>query len=310
LEAIDSSGRRRITSLSSAPRLDLRSKRRDLCTKGFVVSESWVKLDAPSAAEYATQTANSDHHDVYIQDWHGVRAMSFNLGPVQSAMKVARPEELAGEYTRRIMAFLLFHPAARRIVMIGLGGGSLAKFVYREMPEASITVVEVNPKVVAAARSHFQLPQDDARLHIVIDEGSHYVATHEDNADVLIVDGFDLNGQPPSLCTQSFYDDCRAALRPGGVLVVNILGIDDSMDLYLERMDLSFGGTLLTLPSDEDGNFLVFAFQDAQPRAANEELIERAAHLQGRYGLAFPVFVRALTHASGPQHSIGSHQYK
>jgi spermidine synthase len=224
-----------------------------------------------------------------------MRAMSFHRGPVQSAMKVGTPEELAGEYTRRIMAFLLFHPAAQRIAMIGLGGGSLAKFVYREMPEASITVVEVNPKVAAVARSHFQLPQDDARLRIVIGEGSHYVATHRDNADILIVDGFDLNGQPPSLCTQSFYDDCRAALRPGGVLVVNLLGSDHRMGIYLKRIGVSFGGTVLTLPSDEDGNLLVFAFQDVQ-LPSDEELVERAVQLQARYGLVFPLFVHALTH--------------
>jgi hypothetical protein len=57
-----------------------------------------------------------------------------------------------------------------------------------------------------------------------------------------------LNGQPPSLCTQSFYDDLSRRAATWGRPVVNILGIDDSMDLYLERMDLSFGGTLLTCP--------------------------------------------------------------
>ena len=85
---------------------------------------------------------------------------------------------------------LLFHPAARRIVMIGLGGGSLpssstVRCLRRRLPLWKST------ESSGAARSHFQLPQDDARPHIVIDEGSHYVATHEDNADVLIVDGFD-----------------------------------------------------------------------------------------------------------------------
>src|SRR6266852_3464507 len=110
----------------------------------------------------------SEHHDVWVQDFYGVRAMSFNGDHVQSTMKVGKPHQLAGEYTRRMMAFLLFHPRPQRIVMIGLGGGSLAKFIYYEMPDASITVVEVNPKVVAAARSHFHMPRDDERLRVVI----------------------------------------------------------------------------------------------------------------------------------------------
>ena len=260
--------------------------------------ESWVKLELLGEPEYETNKGASDHHDVWVQDFYGVRAMVFNGDHVQSSMKVGKPHELAGEYTRCMMAFLLFHPRPQRIVMIGLGGGSLAKFIYYEMPDASITIVEVNPKVVAAARSHFHLPRDDERLPVVIAEGGRYVAAHRATADVLIVDGFDANGQAPSLCTQSFYDDCFAALRPGGILVVNLLGDDESTDVYLQRIQASFGDTVLTIRLGEDGNVVVFGFQDAQPPRRNDELVARAQALKAMYELAFPLFVRTIKRVS------------
>lgn len=256
------------------------------------MSDSWLKLDFTSVPEYGT--GGAEHHDVYVQDRFGIRAMSFGNGEEQSAMRLGKPHELAIEYTRRIMAFLLFHPAPNDILMIGLGGGSLAKFIYYEMPGASITVAEVNPKVVAAARSHFQLPSDGERLRVVIAQGSRYLATHKGSAEVLIVDGFDANGQVSSLCSQAFYRNCFAALRPGGVFVANLLRFRKNTGVYLTRIRASFGNAVRVLTSGEDGNLVVFGFKDARTLRQNRKQIDRAQALKATYGLPFPVFAREI----------------
>ena len=256
------------------------------------MSDSWRKLDFTDVPEF--REAGAGYQDVYIRDRLGIRAMSFGNGEKQSAMRLGKPRALAIEYTRRIMAFLLFHPAPHDILMIGLGGGSLAKFIYYEMPGASTIVAEVNPKVVAVARSHFQLPSDDKRLRVVIAEGSSYLATHTNSAEVLIVDGFNANGQVSSLCSRTFYRHCFDALRPGGVFVANLLRFDMNTDLYLKRIHASFGDAVRVLTTGEDGNLVVFAFRDARTLAQGLKQTERAKALKATYGLAFPVFVREM----------------
>ena len=80
-----------------------------------------------------------------LQD-QGIRSLHFTHGEVQSSMRVARPDELQVDYTRTMMGFLLLNPRPRRITMIGLGGGSLAKFCHRHLRWARMTVVENNPE--------------------------------------------------------------------------------------------------------------------------------------------------------------------
>jgi spermidine synthase len=185
------------------------------------------------------------------------RSLHFTHGELQSSMRLDRPDELAVDYTRTMMGFLLLHPSARQVAMIGLGGGSLAKFCHRHLPAARMTVVDNNPGVIALRRE-FGIPDDDARLSVRADDGAVFVRTTS-RIDVLLVDGFDQTGQPPALCSQAFYDDCFQALAPGGVLVVNLHFDHPEFDLFIERIAHSFKGNAMQVLSPEKGNCIVFA---------------------------------------------------
>ena len=87
--------------------------------------------------------------------------------------------------------------------MIGLGGGSLAKACYRCLPDCDITVVEIDPKVIAL-RDAFHVPPDDARFRIVCADGVDYVALAAGSPDVLLLDGFDARGLPDALSEPVF----------------------------------------------------------------------------------------------------------
>ncbi len=153
-------------------------------------------------------------------------SLCFDEHGMQSCMYVDGPDLLALGYTRTMAGFLLLHPRPRRIAMIGLGGGSLAKYCYRHLPDARITSIEINPDVIAL-RDRFRIPPDDARFTVLCADGARYVAeAGEACADVLIVDGFDAGGLPLALGTRQFYADCRRHLADGGVLAVNLL-VDD-----------------------------------------------------------------------------------
>jgi spermidine synthase len=190
-----------------------------------------------------------------ISEEDGILTLHFQSEYVQSQMVLERPDFLALTYTRTMMAFELFKPHPHNIALIGLGGGSLAKWCYRCHPAAMLTVVEINPHVISL-RDRFHIPEEDHRFQILCEDGAKFVASHSDELDVLLVDAFDVDSLPEDLCSEHFYDHCYRALARHGLLVVNLCAADDQR--IFARILKSFSGQAVTSP-DNDGNTVVFA---------------------------------------------------
>jgi spermidine synthase len=231
---------------------------------------------------------------VTISEERGVRSLHIGGLAIQSAMRLSAPDELELHYTRAMMSFLLFLPDPLDALMIGLGGGSMAKFIHRNLPATRITVVEIRNEVVAASRAFFGLPPEDGRLVLVVDDGARYVPDHAQCADVLLVDGFEDGRQPAALCSQSFYDSAYEALRPGGVLVVNFMAGDSKLDALTARVERSFGGRTLWAEAADRVNLILLAFRGGPERVAWAKLRTRAQSLKGALGLPADRFVDSL----------------
>ncbi|HMW22872.1 MAG TPA: fused MFS/spermidine synthase [Burkholderiaceae bacterium] len=225
------------------------------------------------------------------------RALHFSIHEVQSFMRSDAPDALALAYTRLMMGFLLWHPQPARIGLIGLGGGSLVKFCHRHLSASHLEVVEINPHVLEL-RDEFEIPADDARLTILQADGARWVRERPEAFDVLMVDGYDYDGLPSALATQRFYDDCAAALRPQGLLVLNLFRGHPHHAVHLDRLRRSFDDAVLEVPDGEAGaldeaaggaNSAVFAgrggaltaapLTDPPPGMADEAWVSLAADL-------------------------------
>ncbi|MEM8514563.1 spermidine synthase [Massilia sp. MP_M2] len=202
------------------------------------------------------------------------RTLAFSPGDVQSEMLLAQPDALVLDYTRAMMCFALFAPRPRHIVMVGLGGGSLAKFCYRHFPHARITVLEIRADVIAL-RDLFCLPPDDARLRVLHCDAADYLARTPGDADVLLVDGFDRNGLPPALASGAFYAASRRALRPGGVLVANIFSYDPGYVSFLQHLRDAFDGRIMWFRRIAGNNRILFAVRPATPPSRGQRLLLR-----------------------------------
>ncbi len=196
------------------------------------------------------------------------RTLEFLPGDIQSEMRLSRPSALVLAYCRAIMAFALFVPDPRHIVMVGLGGGSLAKFCYRHFPRARITVIELRADVIAL-REQFLVPPDGPRFCVVHADATVWLAgAAPGGADVLVVDGFDSAGLPASLGSARFYSDCRRMLRDGGVLAANMFSYDPQFAGMRARLALMFDGRLCTLAGVAGNNRILFAVKcPARPGA-------------------------------------------
>ena len=214
----------------------------------------------------------------YVHEELDARSLHFSMSAIQSRMQLQRPDALELEYTRLMMGWLMFRPDARRLAMIGLGGGSIAKFCHRHLAATTLTVVEINPQVIAL-RDAFALPRDDARLRVVEDDGARFVAQTDARFEVLMIDAFDAEGMPAALGTQRFYDDCADVLRPDGLLVVNLHASHPHQPLYVERIRRSFGEGLLQLLDHDGSNRVVFAARGDAIAPAGRALSRRPAVL-------------------------------
>lgn len=197
------------------------------------------------------------HAEPFVIETPGSRSLHFTRLEMQSRMCLDQPDWLSLEYTRLMMGFMLFMSQPGHVAIIGLGGGSLAKFCHRHLAESRITAVEVNPHVLSL-RDKFHVPPDDERFSVILGDGADFVRAAEDSLDTLLVDGFVAEGIPPQLSSQSFYDDCFAALRRGGMAVFNLDGDDSNSEQYIERIARSFDAPILRVSAATCTNVVVF----------------------------------------------------
>jgi spermidine synthase len=223
-----------------------------------------------------------------ISEQAGVRYLHFGSNWIQGAMRIARPWNLELEYTREMMASLLLRDDARwprRVLLIGLGAASLTKFLYRYRPDAHLTIVEIEPAVVAAARHFFKLPEDDKRLHMIIGCGAEYILGTNKKFDLILVDGFNEHAHPGQLNSLPFYQACRSRLTDQGIMAVNLLGLCKGVLGGFAHILNAFDDRALMFPSCESGNTIAFAAEGDSVSITLDELKENAVAFKEETGL-------------------------
>jgi spermidine synthase len=263
-----------------------------------------VQLNEPADADRGALLArlrDNAYDKPFVIDDGQVRRLYLGLAFVQSEMRIDRPHELTFAYTRAMMGFLLFVPRPRHVLIVGLGGGSLTRYCHRALPRARITTVEVDPEVIAFG-DLFELPAQDARHALIEADAVDYFATTADRPDVVLLDGCDRRGLAPALCNGAFLRDVCARLRPGGLLVINLVGDATALRAALDVVDEVFAGHLIVQPVAEGGTRIAYAFNDSAYVPDWDALQRRARELERRHPLELPALARRLQRSGmGPR---------
>ena len=238
---------------------------------------------------------------ITISEERGVRFLHFGSPWVQGAMRIARPWALELEYTRELMAPLLFRGPEwpRRVLQVGLGAGSITKFLHRHRPEAKVTVVEIDPEVVTAARLHFRLPDTGPTLRITLGDGAEHVAAKDRAYDLIVADGYDEKGRAGMLDSEPFYANCLRRLAPGGMLSVNLLTRTRGVKASVDRLRKAFDDRVLVLAPSEAGNTVAIASASERIDESFADLRKSAAWLKTTTGLDLAATVARLERSRG-----------
>ena len=168
------------------------------------------------------ETTDSQYHRIAVVEDSDSRYLRFDSS-FQSGMYKNDPFRTRFEYTDYLQLPLAYRPGTRRVLYVGLGGGSAPKRAWRDFPATRIDVVELDPEVVDAAYEYFAVPRDP-RLRIEVEDGRRFLAANEGPWDAIVVDAFYSDSIPFHLATREFLELARSRLAPGGVVATNIIG--------------------------------------------------------------------------------------
>ena len=157
-----------------------------------------------------------------VTEHNGLRTLQFDRGGArQTVVKMGDPAHLELPYAPVALTGLSVCEAPRRVLIVGLGGGTLPMFIRQYFPEAVIDGVDINPDVVDVARRFLGF-REDSRMRGIVADGRKFIEETREPYDVIFLDAFGADSVPPPLSTVEFLRAVRKALKPSGVAVGNI----------------------------------------------------------------------------------------
>lgn len=210
---------------------------------------------------------------VYQDDRH--RYLTFGNQVEQSCMDLANPARLVHVYTQAMMLALLFGTEPRDALLLGVGGGSLARALRRVRPGMRITGVDAREAVIDTARSHFELPTDK-NLRVVRQDAREFLGQRSRGYDLIFADLYRADGVHPDQGDEGFLRLVRSHLSPVGILVTNQWASEyaPTHDASL-KLDGAFDGQVIRLHV-QGGNIISFAFNGELPDLQRNDFFERA----------------------------------
>ena len=230
----------------------------------------------------------SEYNDIYISKRRNQLIMTFQLKGwdyTESVTNLEDPDELPLHYSQVMTAASLLYPAeVKRILMIGLGGGSISTYYGRAMPDVHIDTVELDQRVIDVAKQYFAL-RETPRVRYIAADGRVFLNRSKDKYDLILLDAYRGGYVPFHLLTREFYTLVKSRLTPGGAVAFNV---HDGTKLYHSTVR-TLGEVFPTVDLYPSGMGEVIATLSADPKFDRSVLATRAAALQERYKFRYPL---------------------
>jgi len=161
------------------------------------------------------------YHRIRIEEDDEARYMYFDR-TLQSAMNLKDPTALRLIYSRYTSLGLAFRPDAKKMLIVGLGGGSIPKKIQKEFPNIEIDAVEIDPEVIKMAKEFFNVKETN-NLHIHAQDGRLFLTRTPNQYDIILLDAYFTDAMPFHLTTKEFFELAQKKLTPNGIIVANLI---------------------------------------------------------------------------------------
>jgi spermidine synthase len=236
---------------------------------------------AGGAADEQTVTRydrESKYYRICVVDYpsEGRRCLHFSKSRgIQSSMILAAPDRLDLRYSQTMAAALAFHPAPQDVLLVGLGGASVPKFIQKNFPDVRLDIVEIDPDVVKVCQEWFDF-KGTPNTRVIVMDGRMYLKRSPRQYDIIMLDAYAADRIPFHLTTQEFIELARSRLKPGGLVASNLWesAVNRFYLAELRTFQVSFPQTYLFKAGDS-GNIIVFGSLDAK-QVSKDDWAKRA----------------------------------
>lgn len=198
---------------------------------------------------------------------------------LQSRIDWENPESLVLVYSEMTLAHLLFQPEPKRVLVIGLGGSVIPNFYRKYFPSAWIDAVDIDGKVIEAAKKFFFLRESN-QLKVHQGDGRVFVQSQigKEKYDFIVLDAFKSGSIPYHLKTAEFYKELQSVLAPGGVVSSNLYGKSNGLK---PRDSATFSNTFKQVYFFEDSEEVatVLHATDHETKWAREDMARSAKNV-------------------------------
>ena len=214
-----------------------------------------------------------------VEDAEGLRKLTFdNSGVQQSIVKLGDPDRLELRYTRVMPVALAAVEKPKRILIVGLGGGSIPNFLHKHYPDTHIDVVDIDPVVVEVAKKYFAF-REDKTLRVHVADGRAFIEKCREPYDVIFLDAYGAEDIPYALATREFLQAVRKAVTGKGVVVTNLMSrssnrlYDSMIRTYIDVFD-----EVHVVDVRNSGNVILLALPH-RPKLTKDALARQARKL-------------------------------
>ncbi len=231
----------------------------------------------------------SRYYRIRVVDYpeRGRRCLHFSKSRgVQSSMQLDDPHALDLAYSKTMIAALALHPGPKSVLLVGLGGASIPKFIQKHFPSVRLDVVEIDPEVVKVCQRYFEF-RGTPNTRVFVMDGRLYLKRTDQRYDVVLLDAYAADHIPFHLTTIEFLRLVRDRLEPGGVAASNLWerAVNRFYHAELKTFQETFAQTY-RLPAGSSGNIIVFGTVTPE-RVHEREWVARARALAAEKDLGF-----------------------
>lgn len=234
-------------------------------------------------------SGQDEYGPVEVVESNELRSLHFGTLFKQSEMDLKDPFTLVTKYIQLMAMSLVFSPQPKSVLVLGLGGGSLPKFIWKHFPKCRIDAIERSPLVAKISHEYFAVPKSP-RLNIHIDDAFEYVRQSHSTYDLIFVDLFLADSVADLPSAKDFFKNCHRLLTHKNSLILLHVWRNTPqavMVKVVQQIVEEFGKNLLILPDEHGGSHVFFIFSQIQENTSTFELAQRAGELKEKTGIDF-----------------------